>query len=61
GVLGGITGLLIGSLFVSGVGLPGHTLFLQVVGISLFLALAGAWIPSYAGVSRDPALVLMED
>ena len=61
GVLGGITGLLVGSLFVSGGGLPSHTLFLQVVGISLFLALAGAWIPSYAGVSRDPALVLMED
>jgi len=61
GVIGGFTGLFIGSLAVSGGGIPGCTLFLQVVGISLFLALAGAWIPSYSGISRDPAIVLMED
>ncbi len=61
GLTGGIAGLLIGSLAVSGGGMPGYALALQVVGIALFLALAGAWIPSYAGVSRDPALVLMED
>ena len=61
GVIGGFIGLLIGSLTVSGGFLPGYRLLLQVVGIALFLALAGAWIPSYAGVHRDPALVLMED
>jgi putative ABC transport system permease protein len=61
GLLGGLTGLLIGSIVIPGGEIPDHTLFLQVVGISLFLALTGAWIPSYAGVSRDPALVLMED
>ncbi len=61
GVIGGSIGLLIGSLAVSGGGMPGFVLSLQVVGIALFLALAGAWIPSYAGVHRDPALVLMED
>ena len=61
GILGGIIGMLLGSLAVRGSGLPEYSLLLQVVGISLFLALAGAWIPSYAGISRDPALVLMED
>lgn len=61
GICGGIIGMLLGSIAVSGSSIPEYALFLQVVGISLFLALAGAWIPSYAGISRDPALVLMED
>ena len=61
GIIGGIIGMLAGSFAVSGSGIPEYALFLQVVGISLFLSLAGAWIPSYAGISQDPALVLMED
>ena len=61
GLLGGLAGLIIGNFGASGGIFPGHMLWLQVVGTAMFLALAGAWIPSYAGVSRDPALVLMED
>ena len=61
GLTGGIAGLAAGALAGSGFFMPGHILFLQVVGTAVFLALAGAWIPSYAGISRDPAQVLMED
>ncbi len=61
GLFGGLVGLIIGNLGASGGIFPGYMLWLQVVGTAMFLALAGAWIPSYAGVSRDPALVLMED
>ena len=61
GLLGGIAGVAAGTLTASGSLAPGYILFLQVTGIAILLALAGAWIPSYAGVSRDPAQVLMED
>jgi len=61
GMLGGIAGLATGTLAASGTLIPGHILFLQVVGTAVLLSLAGAWIPSYAGVSKDPAQVLMED
>lgn len=62
GFIGGVSGLIIGSLgFPEGLFSGGYLPVLQVTGTSLALAVAGAWIPSYAGISTDPALVLMED
>jgi len=62
GLTGGIAGLLIGNLgFPGGLLSGGWIPAFQVAGTSLLLALAGAWIPTYAGISTDPAIVLMED